>query len=59
MFKDFKDRFTERLRNLPIAQDDLDKEIGAIVDAGTLDSLQSPDWGKNLALVDIVNQNPE
>ncbi len=58
MFKEFKERFTEKLRNLA-PDDDLDREIAAIVEAGTAETLDEPNWQANIQLVDLVNRNPE
>ncbi len=58
MFSQLRDRVAAKLRDLG-PQDELDKAISAVVDRGTAETLQAPDWSANMELVDVVNRNPE
>lgn len=56
MFAQLKEKLTDKFRAL--GSDDLDKSIGDLVSRGTSEDLIAPEWSVNLAIVDMVNQNP-
>eukprot|EP00798_Chlamydomonas_sp_ICE-L_P009674 gene9674-8498_t len=55
MFASLKEKF---LSSSWAPQDEHDRAIADLVDKATSEQLEGPDWGVNMAIVDLVNRNP-
>lgn len=56
MFQSLKEKISDTLWSL--SSDDADKNLADLVARGTSETLIAPEWGVNMQLVDIVNQQP-
>lgn len=59
LLKEWKGKIKETFKDVVGELDPAEKRLSDLVERATSESLQAPDLGLNLAVVDEVNTNPE